>query len=59
MRTILEAAEKSGNKDALIDKFTLHYINHIDIKAAKDWIDEERTARKVLPDTVKEVLETT
>lgn len=54
-RTILEAAEKSGNKDALIDKFTLHYINHIDIKAAKDWIDEERTARKVLPDTVKEV----
>ena len=54
-RSILEAAEKSGNKEALIDKFTLHYVNRIDIQAAKAWIEEERAARKVLPDPVKEV----
>lgn len=52
---IVEAAEQSGNKEALIDKFTLHYLNHIDIKAARAWIDEERSARKVLPDAVTEV----
>ena len=52
---IVEAAEQSGNKEALIDKYTLHYINYIDIKAAKEWIDEERSARKVLPEPVKTV----
>ena len=54
-RLIIEAAERSGNKEALIDKFTLHYVNHIDIQAAKAWIEEERNARKVLPDPVKNV----
>ena len=54
-RNIIEAAELSGNKEALIDKFTLHYVNHIDIQAAKAWIEEERAARKVLPDPVKAV----
>lgn len=53
--TIIEAAEKSGNKDALIDKFTLHYVNHIDIQATKAWIKEERDARKVLPEPVQRV----
>lgn len=52
---IIEAAEKSGNKEALIDKFTLHYVNHIDIQAAKAWIKEERDARKVLPEPIKAV----
>ena len=54
-RLIIEAAEQSGNKEALIDKFTLHYVNRIDIQAAKAWIEEERAARKVLPDPVKNV----
>lgn len=53
--TIIEAAIHSGNKEALIDKFTLHYINHIDIDAAKAWIEEERSARKVLPNAVLSV----
>lgn len=53
--SIIEAAEKAGNKDALIDKFTLHYVNHIDIKAAKAWIKEERDARKVLPAPIQNV----
>ncbi len=52
---IVEAAQQSGNKEALIDKFTLHYINYIDIKAASEWIDEERSARKVLPESVVKV----
>ena len=54
-RLIIKAAEQSGNKEALIDKYTLHYVNNIDIKAAKAWIEEERNARKVLPDSVKTV----
>ena len=53
--TIIEAAIQSGNKEVLIDKFTLHYINHIDIDAAKAWIEEERSARKVLPNAVLSV----
>ncbi|MCF0184914.1 MAG: DEAD/DEAH box helicase [Bacteroidaceae bacterium] len=53
--SIIKAAERSGNKEALIDKFTLHYVNHIDIKAAQDWIKEERDARKVLPEPVQRV----
>lgn len=53
--TIIEAAERTGNKEALIDKFTLHFINYIDIQAAKSWIEEERSARKVLPDPVMKV----
>lgn len=52
---ILVAAERTGNKDALIDKFTLHYVNYIDIAAAKAWIEEERNARKVLPDDIIKV----
>ena len=52
---IIDAAEKTGNKEALIDKFTLHYVNHIDIQAAKAWIKEERDARKVLPQPIKTV----
>ena len=52
---ILDAAERTGNKDALIDKFTLHYINYIDITAAKAWIEEERNARKVLPTDILKV----
>lgn len=51
--TIIEAAEKSGSRDALIDKFTLHYVNRIDIKAAKEWIEEERNARQTLPEAIQ------
>lgn len=53
--TIIDVAEQSGNKDALIDKATLRYVNHIDIQAAKAWIKEERNARKVLPEPVQKV----
>ena len=52
---ILNAAEVSGNREALIDRFTLHYVNNLDIKAAKAWIEEECSARKVLPAPIKKV----
>lgn len=52
---IIEAAEQSGNRDALIDKYTLHYLKNIDIQAAKAWIDEERNSRKILPEEVQTV----
>lgn len=52
---IIEDAERSGNKEAIIDRFTLHYVNSIDIPAAKAWIEEERSARKVTPDNIKAV----
>jgi hypothetical protein len=52
---IIEAAEQTGNKEALIDKFTLHLVNYIDIQAAKAWIEEERSARKILPQPVMDV----
>ena len=52
---IVQTAIQSGNKEALLDKFTLHYINHIDIQAAKAWIEEERSARRVLPSAVMSV----
>ena len=54
-RQAIDTAVQTGNKDALIDRFTLHYVNNIDIQAAKAWVEEERSARKVLPDSVKEV----
>ena len=53
--SIVEAAEQTGNRDALIDKFTLYYASHIDIQAAKAWIKEERDARKVLPEPIQKV----
>lgn len=53
--TILETAERTGNKEALIDRFTLYYINSIDIEVAKAWILEERSARKVVPDNIEKV----
>lgn len=55
---MIETAERTGNRDALIDRFTLHYANNIDIQAAKAWIEEERSARKVLPDNVEAVFGT-
>lgn len=53
--SIIEAAERTGNKEALIDRFTLYYINNIDVQAAKDWIIEERSARKVIPENIEKV----
>ena len=46
---IIEVAEATNSKDALIDRYTLHYINKIDISVAKDWINEEWAAQEVLP----------
>ena len=53
----IEVAEKTSSKDALIDRYSLHYINLIDIFAAKEWITEEITARKTLPAAIQSTFE--
>lgn len=50
---IIEAAEESGNKEALVDRCTIHYLNHIEIQSAKAWLEEEKKSRKTLPKEIK------
>lgn len=52
---LLKAAKKADTRDALVDRYTLHYINMVDMDAAKDWLVEEISARKVLPEAVAKV----
>lgn len=40
-KTVLEEARKNNSKDMLLDKFTLRYVNYLDIDAALNWIAEE------------------
>ena len=40
-KRMLKEARDNKTKDQLLNKFTLRYINHIDIQAAIDWIEEE------------------
>lgn len=53
--SILKAAKKAESKDALVDKYTLHHINKVDIVEALNWIDEEIAARKVLPENIEQI----
>lgn len=52
---ILKEVESTGGKDALMDRYTLHYLNNIDIQAAINWIEEEISARRVLPEEIRSV----
>ena len=54
---IIKLAEDKHSRDALLDKFTLHYLDNLDIDAAKAWLEEESESRKELPDEVKAVSE--
>lgn len=54
-RMMIDAAEMSNSKEALIDKSTMRYINSIDVDAAKAWLDEEMAAQKVLPKNISDV----
>ena len=62
MNVVIDEADKivdkaliSGNKDALIDRSTLQYLNKIDLKKAKAWIAEEKKVRGILPQNVEKV----
>ncbi len=54
-KTMLLEAKGRNSKDFLLNKFTLRYIDKVDIDAALDWIKEEEEARGVLPKEVADV----
>ena len=54
-KRMLEDAKRRHSKDFLLNKFTLRYIDLVDIDEALDWIVEEEEARGVLPDEVAAV----
>lgn len=43
---ILSEAKSKHSKDILLDKFTLRYLRYIDIDAALNWIEEEKSFSK-------------
>lgn len=56
-KELLEMAKKANSKDAIIDRYTLHLINSIDIESAIAWIEEELAAQKVLPAAIEKIYE--
>jgi hypothetical protein len=61
-KNMLLEAQRKNCKDLLLNKFTLRYIEKINIEDALAWIKEEEDARSVLPENVaaisKEATET-
>ena len=51
----LEIAERNRSKDILIDRNTIFFQDHIDIEAAKNWLNEEFSAQNMLPDSIKSI----
>lgn len=50
---ILNIAKEKNSKEYLLDKFTLRFIRYVNIQAALDWIEEEHSMQKNLPDEVE------
>lgn len=50
---LMEAREKNS-KEMILDKFTLRFINYIDIDAALDWIAEEEEVGDTVPQNIKD-----
>ena len=56
-KEMLLQAKARNSKDFLLNKFTLRYIDYIDIDAALGWICEEEEARGILPQEIAAVSE--
>lgn len=54
-KQILQNAKNRKSKDLLLNKYTLRFINKVDIDSALTWIREEEDSRAVLPDEVMAV----
>ena len=54
--TILETAERTKSKDMLLDKFSMHYLEDIDIASAIKWIEEEDLNAATIPNEVRAVV---
>lgn len=59
MKEIIELSEKhlsqaktTNSKDMLLDKFTLRFINYLDIDKALAWIEEEKSSCEKLPEPI-------
>ncbi len=55
-KNILLTADRTKSKDMLLDKFSMHYLENIDIPAARQWIEEEDLNAATIPDEVKSVV---
>lgn len=55
-KAILETAVARQSHDVLLDKFTIHLAQNIDVKAALDWVNSEMKELKMLPSEIKEAL---
>lgn len=51
-KEMLLEAKRKNSKDFLLNKFTLRYIDKIDIEAALEWIKEEEESRSDLPEEI-------
>ena len=51
-KKLLQEAKDNHSKDLLLDKFTIRYLNHINIDAALKWIEEEDEACAEIPDEI-------
>lgn len=49
----LEKIKEAKSKDALLDKFTLRYIDELDIEGARKWLEAEVECRKSFSPVVK------
>jgi len=49
----LEKINSAKSKDDLLDKYTVKYIDNLDIEGTKEWLESEINNRVVVPDTIK------
>lgn len=54
-KKLLEKAKAQKSKDVLLDKFTLRFLDYIDIEGALAWIKEQDKANGIYPDPINEV----
>ena len=54
-KNMLAEAQRRNSKDFLLNKFTLRYIDLIDIDKALNWIQEEEISQNILPEEVATV----
>lgn len=57
-RSIISSAIAKHSKDILLDRFTIHLAQDIDLDKALAWLNAELNEEKVLPDEIEESLGT-
>lgn len=55
---MVEKAIKHNSKEILLDKFTSRFLDKIDMESARAWLFDETSNRDVLPEEIKNSLET-